>query len=357
MGHDDIILNPAAVDALRRECFSLLVRELHRIAAWASAAQEERGELSELLSLIYMLLARCSSGLDVLSESDTLADLVVVLQGQTTPPEAKRLALRLVQKLLPRQPEGAFRSFVSLCFSQIGRWLIGGLSDPATLKASSAAVPAAAKKGEFKEAVPITGATPCELFVVGWTAGASRMFEELFNNMGQEFIVNFAGGMPNPTPDAVVRRIVEEMTKRGRALVYSGTFDDCSKYTRLLGQFGCTLLVVPVASSSPAASASASAAAAAAAAGSSSVGGAASPIASRSLSRISASSAASASSSVSSSAAEPPQVPVQSVWTSSHAAFSLARSMCRWFVRLRLMHRIRSGRALCRRRVREPSLI
>ncbi len=292
-GTDDIILNPAAVDLLRKECFSLLARELKRVAA-ASALPEERGQLGELLSLVYMLLAQCSLGLDVLAEADSVVDLVLVLQGQHTPPESKRLALRLVRQLLPRQSEQSFRSFVSLCFSQITRWLIGGLADPANIGSSDAVLkkvtsPRQSQLQAPKETAAIPGSTPSDLFVIGWTGGASRLFEELFNNMGPEFMANFSGGVPNPQPDVVVRRIMDDMARKGRALLLSGTHDDCLKYTKLLGQFGCTLIILPGAPAGQVAGA-----------------------------------AQASSASPAETKPEPPLVPVQTSWTSGHAAFSLA---------------------------------
>jgi hypothetical protein len=293
-GTDDIILNPSAVEAVRRETFVLLAKELRRLGSLTSSSPnpEEREQLVEVLSLAHVLLLQCASGVDVLVELDSLSDLVLVLQADSTPPECKRLSLRLVRKLLPKQPEASFRAFMSLCFGQIGRWLLGGLADPSKVSQVSAGVAAAASSAVASAggadaavaapavAAALQGSTPSQLFVLGWTAGASRVFEELFNNVGQEFLSAFSGGVPNSQPDAVVRRLMDEMSKSGRALLFTGPHDDCVRYTKLLGQFGCTLMVSPVSSGAPAASAV--------------------------------------------PAVSPPQEPQQYPWTSGHAALALA---------------------------------
>lgn len=278
-GADDVVLNPNAVDAFRRECFLLLSRELRRVASLSS--HEDPNHTGEVLSLLHLLIGACAQGLDVLADCECTKDLVLVLEKDGCTPQAKRLALLLIRSLLPKQPLPVVRSFVELCFTHIGRWLVSGLLDSVKQQnpqQEQASAPAAPKEASAPS--EIAGSTPCTLHLMSWPGSPARLFEELLNNVGPEVLASFSGGVPNLQPDAVVRRIIEEMVKSGKALLFTGTYDDCIKYGKMLAVFGSTVSIVPV---TPAAA-----------------------------------SAASGSSS------EPPKAPLHLSWTNNHVALSLA---------------------------------
>jgi len=246
---DENAKNPGFVLSLKGSMVSLLSQELHRVGTLLDTDVDEsradtssvRNHVVEVLSLFHLVT---STDFRSLIKPQLVQDLVGILKSKNAPPRAKRLAINLCQRILPMQPEKDVSSFVAFCFTEIGEWLMGHWKslDEEGMKPMDIDLPEEEKKF-IVQPVPVNqDITSYAVYLHSWPSSAARLFEECLNSVGPDF-VSLVGEVSEESGETMIRKIVDEVYSKGKALLFHGGKEICLKVGKELTVLGAAVSV------------------------------------------------------------------------------------------------------------------